>query len=128
MGSYGDAALLAVNLVTCGKRASPDSAWTTAVQTVFPQSLSLQAKGCPKGAFLGLCEDGLVKGIRSGDYTRSKKNKGYAIEACRLLRKDPGLAASPERLWALVLQGSWKVHNQQMDVVLALWNADLVQE
>ena len=31
-----------------------------AATEIFPMSVSLQKKGCPRGAFLGLCEDGLV--------------------------------------------------------------------
>jgi len=38
-------------------------------------------KGCPRGAFLELCEAGMIKGIASGKYTRSKRNKEYAIDA-----------------------------------------------
>lgn len=126
MGSYGDAALLATDLAASGKVRSPTEAWSKAVQTEFQNSASLQKKGCPKGAFLGLCEEEFITGIPPGAYTRSIKNKRYAIDACHLLRQDPSLAADPNRLWTSVLYGTRKVHNQQMDVVLALWNAGLV--
>lgn len=32
---------------------------------------SSQVKGCTKGTFLGLCEEGLVKGIPKGNYTKT---------------------------------------------------------
>ena len=51
----------------------------------IPTSVSAQKKGCPRGAFLGLCEDGLVKGIPAGNYTVSKDNKAYAVRAAELL-------------------------------------------
>jgi hypothetical protein len=47
--------------------------------------VSAQKKGCPRGAFLGLCEEGLVKGIPAGNYTTSKDNKAYAVRAAELL-------------------------------------------
>jgi len=128
MGSYGDAALLAVSLVSSGKTESAADAWATATKATFPRSASLQKKACPKGAFLGLCEEGLVVDIPSGVYTRSEKNKRYAVDACRILRENPAMAATPDLLWTLVLNGSWMVHNRQMDVVLALWNAGLIAE
>ena len=34
-----------------------------------------------RGAFLGLCEEGLVKGIPAGKYSASKDNKQYAVRA-----------------------------------------------
>jgi hypothetical protein len=124
MGKYGDAAVLATQMMLDGRAASPLDAWRMAVQLVFPRSLSSQEKGCPKCAYLGLCEDGLVNGVESGSYTGSVDNKRYAVEAVALLRWDPELADAPELLWACVTDDSGKTHNGQMDVVIALWQAD----
>ena len=41
---------------------------------VFMDSKSSQEKGCPKSAFLGLCEEGFIKEISKGKYTSSVKN------------------------------------------------------
>ncbi len=77
-------------------------------------------------AFLGLCEEGLVKGIPPGDYTESVKNKQYAVDAVRLLRLDPALAGDKMSLWQGVLGKRTIVHNDQMAVVASLWERGLL--
>jgi len=120
VSGYGAVAVAAVELIHGGL--APASAWAQAALAIFPHSQSQRDKGCPRGAFLGLCEAGIVAGIRSGTYTRSVDNKGYAIRAVELLASDPSLAKSgPKALWDQVMQGVPKVPNGQMDVVLALW-------
>tara|TARA_B100001250_G_scaffold291418_1_gene253127 strand:+ start:35 stop:247 length:213 start_codon:yes stop_codon:yes gene_type:complete len=55
-------------------------------------------------------------------YTRSEKNKQYAIDAVSLLRENPGLVSNLAELWERVPKDDPnKKHNQQMDVVAALW-------
>ena len=92
-----------------------------AVKEVFPKSKSCQEKGCPRGAYLGLCEEGLVRDVPLGDHTRSKKNKAYAISAATILRKQPHIAQDTDALWNMALGGLRKVPKGQMEVVLALW-------
>ena len=60
MGSYGEVAVKAVDLVTAKNLTAPE-AWKVAAKTVFPQSAASQEKGCPKGAFLGLCAAGILE-------------------------------------------------------------------
>jgi hypothetical protein len=127
MGNYGRTAVLAVHTLQRGEVRNPRTAWETAVQAVMPSSVSSQEKGCPRDAFLGICEEGLVKGVSAGGYTKSSKNKAYAVRAYRLLSRDPRLADNERRLWRLVLGGESKAHNQQMDVVVSLWNAGLLK-
>lgn len=43
---------------------NPTEAWKIAVKDF--DSESAKVKSCPKNAFLGLCEAGLVKGIQPG--------------------------------------------------------------
>jgi hypothetical protein len=82
-------------------------------------------KGCPKNAFLGLCEEGLIKDVPRGSYTHSKKNKKYALDAVAILKRCPALATKPVDLWDKVTSG--KVNpNQQMDVVISLWSSGLI--
>jgi len=127
MAKYGDAAVYATKLYLSGNANLPDDAWTEAVKMIFPDSPSSQKKGCPKGAYLGLCEEGLVKGVPPINYTRSKKNKGYAVEAVRLLKCEPDLAKDENLLWFMVMKGEEKAHNSQMDVVITLWNHGLIE-
>ena len=126
MGKYGEAAVKAVRLYRRGPAESPQDAWQKATVELFGQGTSGQIKGCPKGAFLGLCEEGLIEGIEPGIYTRSQKNKKYAIRAVAILKQCPSLSSNPDRLWSDVLDGEPKTHNSQMDVVVSLWNNKLV--
>ena len=100
------------------------------VKNEFPASLRSQDKNCPKNAFLGLCEEGLVKGIPRGKYTKSVQNKLYAITAVEFLKEWRNSSLSPIDLWPAVLrklnEDSEKRHNSQMNVVLALWNEGLI--
>ena len=126
MSKYGDVALDATNLVITGSL-QPTVAWEEATRRVYPDSTSLQDKSCPRGAYLGLCEAGLVAHIPVGTYTKSRNNKGYAIRAVELLISQPTLAdAGSKALWELVMNGQTIAHNAQMDVVLTLWRNDLI--
>jgi hypothetical protein len=126
MGKYGTAAVEAVRLYTRGLAKSPRDAWEQATSKLFGRGTPAQRKGCPRDAFLGLCEEGLVKGIEPGDYTRSRKSKGYAVDAVTVLERRPSLADNQNRLWSEVLAGEPKQHNSQMDVVTTLWSSGLI--
>jgi hypothetical protein len=120
---FGEAALIAARLevpasVTAAER------WDTAVRQVYPEKSYLQRKTAPRGAFLGLCEKGLVKGVSSGEDGGSDKNRLYAVSAVALLQA--GTHRSVTALWAEVTQGDESPHNAQMDVVLALWKNGLI--
>lgn len=125
MGKYGEAAVLAVRNCLEKDGVDPDRSWQWAAKKIFPSSENLQNKGCPKGAFLGLCSEGMVLGIPPGDYSRSEKNKRYAIDAVNVLRENRFLASQPELLWKKIV-GNTKSENHQMDVVTSLWNAGLL--
>jgi hypothetical protein len=115
-------ALRATDINRAGRR--PADAWAEAAAEVFPDSPSSQVKGCPMGAFLGLCEEGRVAGVPVGGYTASRLNKQYALDAVRLLVAEPGIAdLGPEELWRRVMDGRGKRANSQMEVVLGLWRA-----
>ena len=100
--------------------------YASAAKEIFFDSISSQEKGCPKGTFLGLCEAGLVKGIPRGNYTKSVKNKEYALQAIEIL-KQSNKTYTPKELWAALNLGD-KRSNSQMDVVLALWENDYIIE
>lgn len=127
MNKYGESAIKAARLYQNKDASSLRSAWEQATTEMFGPRSSGQRKSCPRDAFLGLCEKGLVKGIPLGDYTRSDKNKGYAILAVEILRESPELADDPGFLWKRVIGGEYKAHNSQMDVVTALWKAHLIK-
>lgn len=100
--------------------------YARAAKEIFVDSITSQEKGCPKGTFLGLCEAGLVKGIPKGNYTKSIKNKDYALQAIQIL-KQSNRTYTPKELWAALNLGD-KRSNSQMDVVLALWENGLIEK
>ena len=131
MGSYGQAAIDAVKLIKIGRATGPIDAWTKATISLFGKGTSAQ-KSCPRDAFLGLCDYGLVKNIKAGNYTDSIDNKTYAVEAVKLLKAKPSLGSGTKMdLWRRVMKAvgepTNKIHNQQMDVVLALFNNRLIR-
>ncbi len=123
MTKYGQIAITAARAARSG--ADPVSAWKEAAQGVFPTQKASREKGCPKCAFLGLAESGLVKGVAAGCYTTSQDNKRYAVDALRRIRANSALVDDKTALWKLVV-GDAKQHNGQLDVVIALWkNGDV---
>lgn len=126
MNKYGKAAVDAVVRIHNGQTNNPAAAWETATENIFGKGTAGQKKGCPKNAFLGLCEDGLIKGIKAGSYTNSTLNKHYALEAVRILKENPGYKPSQRELWDQILNGESKSYNNQMAVVLALWEKGLI--
>lgn len=127
MAQYGEVAVLAVRLVRRGDVPSPVDAWHAAARDRIQSSEGSRRKSCPRDAFLGLCEAGLVAGVPAGQYTRSRKNKTYALEVVRLLIRDAERrSAGPRELWDDVMDGARNRPKGQMDVVLALWTAGLI--
>jgi hypothetical protein len=123
MKSHGAAAVAAVKRYNQSEMSEVVAGWEQAVRSEFPESESMQNKGCPRGAFLGLCSEGLVAGIPTGDYTASVKNRRYAVTAARLIRSHRALASNREELWRLCTAPASIQENGQLDVVLALWEA-----
>jgi hypothetical protein len=121
---YGEAALMATREGSSAVM-SPVARWESAMQTLYPSSPTARRKSCPRGAFLGLCEEGLVKGIPPGRYTSSRDNKDYAVRAAALLAEGKQ-SWSTNSLWRAVTNDPEKTHNSQMDVVLALWKNGLI--
>ena len=122
---YGEAAIMVARQ---GRSASTDprARWERAMGRLYPTSPAARSKGCPRGAFLGLCEEGLVKGIPAGHYTASRDNKEYAVRAVAFLNERQQHPSRSE-LWQAATNGAEKKENGQMDVVLALWNNDLIE-
>jgi hypothetical protein len=107
---------------------NPEKSWSNATKKTY-KTISSQKKGCPKNVFLGLCEEGLVKGIKPGVYLKNSVanlNKKYALLGVALLKTNPNL--SRKELWIKVEEKLKinKRHNSQMDVVLALWESHLI--
>jgi hypothetical protein len=109
MGQYGQVAIKAAQYIADGEK--PRAAWEIASCEVFTPGSAMQKKGCPRNAFLGL-------------YGDTGYNARYAQTALKILKDNPGKAYTEAELWNLVIPG--KAYNQQMDVVLSLFNAGLI--
>lgn len=125
MNQYAVTALQAIELYKKDIGYSIKEAWEYTAMKIFGDTPSAK-KGCPKGAFLGLCEEGYIKDVPKGNYTNSKKNKQYAIKAVQLLQLDPLLIYDKKKLWREVTNDEVS-HNSQMDVVIVLWKNDLIE-
>lgn len=95
------------------------------MESLYPTSPTARNKACPRGAFLGLCEKGLVKETPAGRHTAARGNKAYAVRAAPLLAEGRQ-NLSTGSLWRAVTDDPEKTHNSQMDVVLALWKNALI--
>lgn len=126
MNKYGMAAIEATHAVRINKEVSPLDAWEDATMRIFGDSSS-QKKGCPKSTFLALCGMGVVKGIECGDYTKSKKNRQYAMNAVEYICRNTNIDVTVEMLWHYSTIGMEVKHNSQMDVVLALYENDMLE-
>ena len=95
------------------------------MERLYPTSPIARKKGSPRGAFLGLCEDGMVKGIPAGDYSKSRENKLCAVRAAILLTEGTKTWSKSD-LWQAAAKDAGQQENGQMDVVLALWKNGLL--
>ena len=123
MTGYREASVYAVGLINSGEE--PAVAWKKATKKFFPVSTNLQDKSCPKGAFLGLCNAGLIKGVPPGSYTRATKNGSYAVKAVDILKQNRFLVSQLDMLWKKIAPTI--SHNHQLEVVVGLWKADLIK-
>jgi hypothetical protein len=123
MSKYSQIALNSVADLNKNQSLNPVDAWNNNAKVMYPDSLDAQTKSCPKSVFLGLCEDGLVYGVKPRLYTTSKLNKGYALAALSHLKSNPQL--NEKELWSLV---SVKQPNNQMAVVKALYSKGYIVE
>jgi hypothetical protein len=117
MAQYGNVAVGVVNkFLSSASPAKPDPRqdWENMANLLIDKS-------CSRDAFLGLCENGLVKGIPPEKYTQSTLNKSYAVASVNLLRNNSALSSS--KLWKFVMLYlgivTNKAHNNQMNVGLA---------
>lgn len=82
-------------------------------------------KGCPRLAFIGLCENNLIKDIEVKNSNKDSLNKNYAVEAVKVLKNDKRNYTSKE-LWEEIGNKD-KKHNGQMSIVLALWEKGMIE-
>ncbi|HHI02262.1 MAG TPA: hypothetical protein ENL22_01920, partial [candidate division Zixibacteria bacterium] len=62
---YGKVAIAAAELAKKNKNITPRKAWEKVVGN-YTTSEASRKKSCPQNAFLGLCEEGMIKDIDKG--------------------------------------------------------------
>lgn len=125
MGNYGKAAVQTV--LNYDNKVDLREQWTNAISKETTSKSSIN-KGCPKSAFLGLCELGLVKSIPPNDYKAGADNKRHAKELLALAIENPNITATEcFRLYQKSNNDLPKNHNGQADVVISLLEANLIK-
>jgi hypothetical protein len=121
MGQYGEAAVSATQCFLRSERTSIRDSWDWAISQLTP-SPSSRKKACPRDAYLGLCEAGLVRGIPAGKYGTpiNNINGRYAVDAYKILQMEPNLKANKKMVWSRIPERSAANENGQLDVVLSL--------
>ncbi|GKW28837.1 hypothetical protein AB6D34_16505 [Pectobacterium brasiliense] len=126
---YGRAAVAVVRNHINGQ--NPREGWGREI-AILTDLKSVREKGCPKSAFLGLCEAGYVNGISPKKYLlRGGKNKSYAIAGAEIALAGVENIYQPEDLWLMIkksIPARPNKYNQQMHVVVALKDAGLLQK
>lgn len=129
MDKYSKSALNAVNYIVEDRIKNPVEAWMFATGEQFGEDSWGQKKGCPRNAFLGICEEGLVKGVIAGKYNKKENslNKQYAINTINLLKEDPSnFEKDNKEIWRIVTNGKSIKSNYQVQIVKALWERGLI--
>lgn len=128
MPDYADVAVRAALILRSSREISAREAWHEAAREVFPESPSMQSKGCPRTTFLALCASGAVKELPATGFFPESENARHAKDCLALFALDPNYVAMPHRqLWSVVTGGSGKAYNQQMHVIVGLAKAGLLR-
>lgn len=122
---YALAAETAITIMQENEYVAPPEAWERATMRIFGNSSS-QKKVCPKNAFLGLCEEGAIKGVKKGKYTKGSKNKNYALKAVEYVKNNRNLTVDKKLIWSYSTNNLNIKHNSQMDIVLFLYQKNLL--
>lgn len=124
MGQYGRAAVYATKCFLKGKASTLRDAWDFAVAQ-HSDRISSQIKACPREAYFGLCEAGLVKGVQAPNngVPTTTLNGRYAVRAYQLLKTNPNLASDKQALWNAIPDRTATRENGQLDVVLMMYAA-----
>lgn len=124
MNLFGKCAILATKKMADMSCNNPAEAWELSISELS-KSPNTQAKGCPRNAFLGLCEEGLIRGIESGKYANLRENKEYVLTVVKVLAQT-SKPFTASQLWRHI--GNEGKQEGQMDVVLSLWKNDLIDK
>ncbi len=131
---YQKITAFAIKKVRAG--AKPEDAWLQALEEFYPvDKLQSQIKhSCPKWAFCALCHKGFIREIRKNCCSASEKSSSgaYVIKALTQLIADKSLATDKQKLkhsiFGIKGTSEYRTPNDEVEVLLALWNAGEIQE
>lgn len=135
MGQYGEAAVRAVRFLhDLASSISTEDKWKEAIEDAWKEALknkkpSIREKNCPKRTFIALCESGIVVDVPPGKYNKrptTEQIRQENLTAINRLVVEPDLAKYPRSLWEKT--GHTEKHNDEMDVITALWLNDLIDK
>jgi len=126
MGQYGRAAVRAAAMLEKSEFPDPEAAWRKAIAHETTNDHS-RNKSCPRGAFLGLCAAGVVRGVRAQPEYLPGKNGEYAIRMLKAIRTEEGVLSDRDRLWHIAVGDPSKHENGQIDVVTTMWKEGRIQ-
>ena len=114
---------------------TPADAWLETLKEHYPvEMLANQVKhSCPKWAFCILCHYGHVRGVKSGCCPKAEESSSaaYTLKALDVLRSDPSLARDKKELKRMVFGSpntpEYRTPNDEVEVLLALWEADAIE-
>ncbi len=125
MNKYAKSAIEATKRINKDSSKSPIDDWNEVTYEIFGEG-SAQKKGCPKSAYLSLCEVGAIKGVPKGNYTKARENKKYTLNAYEYLKESKLSNYDIKELWKKATNNIEKKHNSQMNVVIELYKEDLL--
>ena len=121
MARYGEVATLAAR--TSRRGVHPVQAWNTAAARIYGDQRASRDKSWPKSAFLGLAEEGLISGVQRGATLDPVTTNATPWKACGCSNRSQRCPPILMRCGGRVMAGERKQHNEQMEVVAALWVA-----
>ena len=125
MGIFGKTAVDAVKLLRKDIKYTSLEAWQKAI--VFnTSSEESRKKGCPRSAFIGLCDEGYILGILATKIKKRSKNSIYSTEAAKYLLENNLKEITIKELWQKIEEPKPINENGQMQLVIALWQNKLI--
>jgi len=118
---FGLIALEAVEIYKKQTIKDPRKAWEEAA--------GWKDKGCPRGVFLTLCSEGLIKGIPRGNYgDRLGKNYEHTLQVMKRLDFQATDFKYKKTVWDKLDIPNKPSHNGHIDVIHALYEKDMLSK
>lgn len=123
MNKYTEIVVKAINTIREGRVQNPVEAWEVTVTDVFGNNITSYNRNCARNTFLGLCEEGYIKGINRGKYTLSRINKEYVVNLREKIFKSQ--TSDEDKLW-LAINMNDKKHFLHLQIVKELYEEKIL--